>query len=91
MANTSAVYARIDNDIKSGSEDVLSRLGITPSSAIQMFYAQIVLLQGLPFTPRIPAKSPLSLVGITRTQLDAVIGRGVDSLDAGIGVSEEEA
>lgn len=36
MANTSAVYARIDTNLKDNAESILSQLGISPSSAIQM-------------------------------------------------------
>ena len=36
MANTSAVYARIDTSLKENAEGILSQLGITPSGAIQM-------------------------------------------------------
>ena len=43
MANTSAVYARIDTNLKENAESILSQLGISPSSAIQMLYSQIVL------------------------------------------------
>ena len=43
MANTAAVYARIDTNLKESAEDILAQLGITPSSAIQMLYRQIVL------------------------------------------------
>lgn len=49
MANTTPVYARVDTDLKETAEKVLAQLGITPSSAIHMFYSQIVLRQGLPF------------------------------------------
>ena len=35
MANTSAVYARIDTNLKDNAESILSQLGISPSSAIQ--------------------------------------------------------
>ncbi len=49
MANTTAVYARIDTTLKENAESILSQLGITPSSAIQMLYSQIVLLNGMPF------------------------------------------
>lgn len=49
MANTSAVYARIDTNLKDNAESILSQLGISPSSAIQMFYSQIVLKKGMPF------------------------------------------
>ena len=46
MANTSAVYARIDKELKENAEGILSKLGISPSSAIQMLYSQIVLRRG---------------------------------------------
>ena len=47
MANTSAVYARIDTNLKENAESILQQLGISPSSAIQMLYSQIVLTRGL--------------------------------------------
>lgn len=47
MANTSAVYARIDTNLKDNAESILSQLGISPSSAIQMLYSQIVLKKGV--------------------------------------------
>ncbi len=43
MTNTNAVYARIDTNLKENAENILNRLGITPSSAIQILYSQIVL------------------------------------------------
>ena len=54
MANTSAVYARIDTELKENAEGILSQLGISPSSAIQMLYSQIVLKKGMPFDLRLP-------------------------------------
>lgn len=39
MANTTAVYARIDSGLKDNAEKILQQLGISPSSAIQMFYS----------------------------------------------------
>ena len=41
MANTSVVYARIDINLKENAEGILSQLGISPSSAIQMLYEQM--------------------------------------------------
>ena len=38
MANTTAVYARIDTGLKDNAEAILAQLGITPSSAITMLY-----------------------------------------------------
>ena len=54
MANTSSVYARIDTNLKDNAEGILSQLGISPSSAIQMLYSQIVLNKGMPFELRLP-------------------------------------
>ena len=54
MANTTAVYARIDTNLKNNAESILSKLGITPTSAIQMLYSQIILHNGMPFELKIP-------------------------------------
>ena len=83
MANTSAVYARVDTGLKERAEGILSRLGISPSSAIQMLYSQIVLRQGMPFELRLPATAPIAVGTMTRPELDAELMNGVESLKAG--------
>lgn len=59
MANTSIVYARIGTGLKENAEEILSQLGLSPSSAIQMFYAQIILKRGCPLNFGSPPKSQL--------------------------------
>lgn len=83
MANTSAVYARIDTGLKENAESILSQLGITPSSAIQMLYSQIVLTRGLPLDLRLPTAKPTAVGGMSRAELDAELMKGMDSLKAG--------
>lgn len=39
MANTSALYVRIDTEVKEKAESILTQLGISPTSAIRMFYS----------------------------------------------------
>ena len=47
MATKSAnLYARIEPDVKEKAESILSTLGIPASSAINMFYKQIILQRG---------------------------------------------
>ena len=89
MANTSAVYARIDTSLKENAESILSQLGISPSSAIQMFYSQIVLKKGMPFELKLPSK-PLAAGEVTREQLDAELQKSVDSIKAGKVYSVDE-
>ena len=56
MSKTSIIHARIEPSAKSSAESILSRLGITPTEAIRIFYTQISLYQGLPFPLKIPNK-----------------------------------
>ena len=90
MANTSAVYARIDTNLKNNAEGILSQLGLSPSSAIQMLYSQIVLNKGIPFDLRLPSSKPSAIGAMSREQLDAELQKGVDSVKAGKVFSAEE-
>ena len=90
MANTSAIYARIDTGLKESAESILSQLGITPSSAIQMLYSQIVLTRGLPLDLRLPAARPTAIGGMTRAELDAELTKGMDSLRTGRSYTADE-
>ena len=83
MANTAAVYARIDTNLKESAEDILAQLGITPSSAIQMLYRQIVLTRG-------PPAIPTAVGGMSRTELDTELQKGVASLQNSKSFSADE-
>ena len=80
MATTSVVYARIDNDLKDRAENILSQLGISPTSAVQMLYSQIVLHNGIPFELRIPIETPIAFGAMTREQINQELLRGFASL-----------
>lgn len=58
MANTSALYVRIDTEVKEKAESILTQLGISPTSAIRMFYSQIVRENGLPLSLQLSSVSP---------------------------------
>lgn len=83
MTKTSAVYARIDSGLKENAENILGQLGISPSSAIQMLYSQIVLTRGMPLDLHLPAEKPAAIGGMTREEIDAELAKGMDSLKAG--------
>ncbi len=54
MMKTATIHARIHPDTKAKAETILHRLGMTPTQAIRLFYAQITLQNGLPFAVTIP-------------------------------------
>jgi addiction module RelB/DinJ family antitoxin len=90
MANTSAVYARIDTGLKENAESIMSQLGMTPSSVIQMLYSQIVLQKGLPFEVKLPSAKPTAIGGMPKNQLDAELQKGMDDIASGRVLSADE-
>lgn len=51
---TASVNVRIDNQVKIQAEAILSQMGIPRAVAIDMFYRQIIMHSGLPFSLTIP-------------------------------------
>ena len=90
MANTSVVYARIDTKLKDNAETILAQLGISPSSAIQMLYSQIVLRNGIPFAVHLPAKKPVAIGSMSRTELDEELAKGIASFSTGKSYTVDE-
>ena len=56
MARTTVISARIDPKLKRSTERIFRDLGLTTSQAITLFYEQVQLQQGLPFSTEIPNK-----------------------------------
>ena len=66
---TEQIRVRIDRRLSSDAAAVCKRLGITPTAAVSMFFAQMVKLGGLPFRPsEFPA---LDEYGATLKQAEA--------------------
>jgi DNA-damage-inducible protein J len=62
MAKTEQLNIRIEADIKATAEKVLHELGLSPSQAVQMFYKQVILHQGLPFEVHIPNDETIATI-----------------------------
>lgn len=84
MATKSAnLYARIEPDVKEQAESILSVLGIPASSAINMFYKQIILNRGLPFEVKIPTARPVNALELSEAELNAELEKGYADMAAG--------
>jgi DNA-damage-inducible protein J len=57
MSKTATVRARLEPDLKEDVEELLHRLGLSATEAINLFYSQIRLRQGLPFHVEVPNKT----------------------------------
>ena len=80
MAKTETVYTRIDPELKANAEQILLRLGLTPSEAITVFLNQVVLHKGLPLQVKVPemtaSEASSILLQKLREGVDSVINEG---------------
>ena len=80
IANTSVIYTYIDTELKKEAENILAQLGISPSSAIQMFYSQIALTKSLPLKLQLSPTKPTSIGSMSKDEFDKEIMKGLHSL-----------
>ncbi|MDU1224431.1 type II toxin-antitoxin system RelB/DinJ family antitoxin [Varibaculum cambriense] len=83
MAKTANLYTRIDPELKEQAEHILNSLGLPPSSAITMFYKQVVLQQELPFNVKLNYRQPLDIGSMTKNELQVELGKGYQSVLSG--------
>jgi len=91
MANkTVNVNARVEENVKTQAEDILSAMGIPASVGINMFYRQIIYCHGLPFRPYVPENGHRALSKMTKEEFDSRMAAGLADAKAGRGVSVDE-
>ena len=84
MATKSAnLYARIEPDVKEKAEGILSALGIPASSAINMFYKQIIMQRGLPFEVKIPSAKPIDISALSEEEFNKELEKGYMDMQVG--------
>ena len=60
MSRAASIHARIDPVLKHDAEEILHKLGLNTSQAINAFYAQIVHVRGIPFELKLPNEDTLA-------------------------------
>ena len=83
MANTAAVYARIDPKLKEDVESILDQLQVSPSALIQMLYAQIKLTKSIPFEVKLPTRKPVFIDELTSEELNIELAKGYKDIENG--------
>ena len=85
------VMARVEPEIKAQAEAIIAQLGLTASSAINMFYRQIIQEQALPFQPRVVSRHPGSVDEMDREEFDTRMAIGYSQAINGDDFSLDEA
>ena len=84
MAKTATLNLRVDPESKAAAEDILGKLGLSMSTAMDMFLKQITLTGGLPFPVQLP-QAPASVNADLMTEEEFVskLERGVEAARKG--------
>ena len=84
MEKTATLNLRVNPQLKSRAESVLSQLGIPMSTAIDMYLNQIALTGGIPFAVTLPkAPEAVNADAMTNDELKTKLLKGYDDIDAG--------
>lgn len=86
MPKTAVISARIDPELKRSAEGIFKELGLTTTQAITLFYKQVELQSGLPFTVKIPNELTLEALKAARTRQNLASFNTIEDLleDAGV-------
>lgn len=86
MAKTGIIRARTEVSLKEEVEEIFKRLGLTASTAINLFYQQVKLTKGLPFEIKVPKKSTLKTFKKTDAGKEIVECDNVDNMFKSLGI-----
>jgi len=92
MEKTATMNLRVNPNLKSSAENILSQLGIPMSTAIDMYLMQITLTGGIPFSVTLP-KAPDSINAdlMSATQIRDKLDEGLADIEAGRSRPAKEA
>ena len=80
MSKDAVVRARLENTLKAEVENILNNLGINMTEAINIYFQQIKLHNGLPFDVRIPNKATKKAIENTKKGIDVVFCENAEEL-----------
>ena len=62
ITKSAVVQARIEPGLKQEADAILAAIGLSPTTAIKLFYTQLVRQRGLPLDLRIPNEETLEAI-----------------------------
>ncbi|MGI6095440.1 MAG: type II toxin-antitoxin system RelB/DinJ family antitoxin [Lachnospiraceae bacterium] len=84
MEKTATLNLRVNPVVKERAEQVLEKLGIPMSTAIDMYLNQIFLTGGIPFAVTLPkAPDAINADSMTSMKLHAKLQKGYNDIEAG--------
>lgn len=86
MQKSATLSLRVDPEVKLSAEAVLSQLGLSMSTAVDMFLRQVSLTGGIPFRVALPeAPRSVDAAAMGDEELRGILARGLGESMAGEG------
>ncbi len=76
--NTATVHARIDPETKRMSEEILQKLGLSPTDAVRLLYRQIAIRKEFPLELRVPNETTAKTLNLTDKRSDLEVFESLD-------------
>ncbi|SEH09098.1 type II toxin-antitoxin system RelB/DinJ family antitoxin [Candidatus Venteria ishoeyi] len=86
MSKTATIRARIEPQLKQDVETLFQHLGLTTSEAITLFYTQVALRKGLPFTVELPNTETSNTFAATDRDENLVECKNADDMFQKLGI-----
>jgi DNA-damage-inducible protein J len=86
MTKTATVRARIEPRLKTDVEKLFNKLGLSTTEAINLFYRQVKLRKGLPFSVVIPNKTTENVFNNTDAERNLVHCENTDDMFDKLGI-----
>ena len=86
MNKSATIRARIEPDLKNKAEKVFRELGLSATQAINLFYKQVELRNGLPFEVVIPSKITSRTFSNTDIGKDLIVCEDADDMFKKLGI-----
>ncbi len=80
MAKSEMIRARVEPELKSEVENILNQLGLTVTEAITLFYKQVKLKKGIPFSLKIPNATTIKTMQDTDEGKNLIYSESVDEM-----------
>ena len=86
MTKTATVRARIEPRLKTDVENLFKKLGLSTTEAINLFYRQVKLRKGLPFSVVVPNRTTEKVFKDTDAELNLIRCDNADDMFDKLGV-----
>ena len=86
MSKSATVRARIEPELKVDVETLFKRIGLSTTEAINLFYRQVKLRNGLPFNVVIPNKKTEKVFKDTDAQRNLIRCEDADDMFQKLGI-----